>query len=78
MNAAKHLSSLFPTVLLSLVPAAADPLPRSVLHGLYTVRVRPGSRLLDVGQQCRLCLLDFVLGQRVRTLPCRHKVKPRR
>ncbi|TNN49329.1 E3 ubiquitin-protein ligase Zswim2 [Liparis tanakae] len=57
----------------SLVPAAADPLPRSVLHGLYTVRVRPGSPLLDAGQQCRLCLLDFELGQRVRTLPCRHK-----
>ncbi|XP_054480006.1 E3 ubiquitin-protein ligase ZSWIM2 [Anoplopoma fimbria] len=56
-----------------IVPGAADPLPGSVLDCLPTVRVRPGSRLLDVGQQCRICLLDFSLGQRVRTLPCHHK-----
>ncbi|XP_031708113.1 E3 ubiquitin-protein ligase ZSWIM2 [Anarrhichthys ocellatus] len=57
----------------SIIPVAADPLPEHVLDCLPTVRVRPGSRLLDVGQQCRICLLDFSLGQHVRTLPCHHK-----
>ncbi|XP_068575758.1 E3 ubiquitin-protein ligase ZSWIM2 [Cebidichthys violaceus] len=57
----------------SVIPVAADPLPENVLDCLPTVRVRSGSRLLDVGQQCRICLLDFSLGQHVRTLPCRHK-----
>nr|XP_046237879.1 E3 ubiquitin-protein ligase ZSWIM2 [Scatophagus argus] len=57
----------------STVPVAADPLPETVLGRLPAVRVRPGSRLLDEGQQCRICLQDFSLGQRVRTLPCHHK-----
>ncbi|XP_037617635.1 E3 ubiquitin-protein ligase ZSWIM2 [Sebastes umbrosus] len=57
----------------SIIRVAADPLPENVLGCLPTVKVRLGSRLLDVGQQCRICLLDFSLGQRVRTLPCHHK-----
>ncbi|XP_040022078.2 E3 ubiquitin-protein ligase ZSWIM2 isoform X2 [Gasterosteus aculeatus] len=57
----------------SIVPAAAQPLPQYVLDRLPTVRVKPGSLLSDVGQQCRICLLEFSLGQRVRTLPCHHK-----
>ncbi|KAA8579461.1 hypothetical protein FQN60_006554, partial [Etheostoma spectabile] len=57
----------------SIIPLAADPLPENVWGCLPVVRVRSGSRLLDVGQQCRICLLDFSLGQRVRTLPCHHK-----
>lgn len=61
--------------LLSTVPVAADLLPDSVSECLPVIRVRPGSRLLDEGQQCRICLQDFSLGQRVRTLPCQHKVK---
>ncbi|XP_029307038.1 LOW QUALITY PROTEIN: E3 ubiquitin-protein ligase ZSWIM2 [Cottoperca gobio] len=57
----------------SIIPEAADPVPEHVLRGLPTVRVKSGARLLDVGQQCRICLLDFILGQHVRTLPCQHK-----
>ncbi|XP_074520915.1 E3 ubiquitin-protein ligase ZSWIM2 isoform X2 [Halichoeres trimaculatus] len=52
---------------------ADDPLPENVLASLPSVRVRPGSQLLDVGLQCRICLQDFSLGQCVRTLPCHHK-----
>ncbi|KAM9328348.1 E3 ubiquitin-protein ligase ZSWIM2 [Pholidichthys leucotaenia] len=51
----------------------ADPLPDSVLDCLPIVRVRRGSRLLDEGLQCRICLHAFTLDQRVRTLPCHHK-----
>ncbi|KAM9334154.1 E3 ubiquitin-protein ligase ZSWIM2 [Symphorus nematophorus] len=54
-------------------PVAADRLPENVLGCLPVVRVRPGSRLLDEGQQCRICLREFSLGQHVRTLPCHHK-----
>ncbi|XP_035533267.1 E3 ubiquitin-protein ligase ZSWIM2 [Morone saxatilis] len=57
----------------STIPVAADPLPENILACVPVVRVRLGSRLLDEGQQCRICLQDFVLGQRVRTLPCHHK-----
>ncbi|XP_035488880.2 E3 ubiquitin-protein ligase ZSWIM2 isoform X2 [Scophthalmus maximus] len=55
----------------SIIPA--DHLSENVLGCLATVRVRSGSRLLDEGQQCRICLLNFTLGQCVRTLPCQHK-----
>ncbi|KAM7365694.1 hypothetical protein PAMP_016608 [Pampus punctatissimus] len=57
----------------NLIPVAADPLPENVLGRLPTIRVTSGSRLLDEGQQCRICLQYFTLGQRVRTLPCHHK-----
>ncbi|KAF0045760.1 hypothetical protein F2P81_002289 [Scophthalmus maximus] len=57
--------------ILSIIPA--DHLSENVLGCLATVRVRSGSRLLDEGQQCRICLLNFTLGQCVRTLPCQHK-----
>ncbi|XP_037332437.2 E3 ubiquitin-protein ligase ZSWIM2 [Pungitius pungitius] len=57
----------------SIIPAAADRLPQRVLDRLPTVRVRLGSPLSDVGQQCRVCLQEFGLGQRVRILPCHHK-----
>ncbi|XP_067438830.1 E3 ubiquitin-protein ligase ZSWIM2 isoform X2 [Thunnus thynnus] len=57
----------------SIIPIAADPLPENVLSRLPTIRVRSGSRLLDEGQQCRICLQCFTLGQQVRTLPCHHK-----
>ncbi|XP_042260846.1 E3 ubiquitin-protein ligase ZSWIM2 isoform X3 [Thunnus maccoyii] len=57
----------------SIIPIAADPLPENVLSCLPTIRVRSGSRLLDEGQQCRICLQCFTLGQQVRTLPCHHK-----
>ncbi|XP_053170236.1 E3 ubiquitin-protein ligase ZSWIM2 [Scomber japonicus] len=57
----------------SITPVAADPLPENVLGCLPAIRVRSGSRLLDEGQQCRVCLQCFALGQQVRTLPCHHK-----
>nr|XP_020489838.1 E3 ubiquitin-protein ligase ZSWIM2 [Labrus bergylta] len=57
----------------SVIPVAADLLPENILACLPTVKVRPRSRLLDVGLQCRICLQDFNLGQHVRTLPCHHK-----
>uniref|UniRef100_A0A3B4UBF5 Zinc finger, SWIM-type containing 2 n=1 Tax=Seriola dumerili TaxID=41447 RepID=A0A3B4UBF5_SERDU len=59
----------------SIIPVAADLLPENVLGCLPTVRVRSGSMLLDEGQQCRICLQNFTLGHRVRTLPCNHKVE---
>lgn len=67
--------SLFSTSLHSSSSVAEDPLPENVLRELPTVRVRSGSQLLDDGQQCRICLQNFSLGQRVRILPCHHKVK---
>ncbi|XP_067117074.1 E3 ubiquitin-protein ligase ZSWIM2 [Osmerus mordax] len=57
----------------SSVPIESDPVPEHVVKSLPVVRVRRGSRLLDPGQQCRMCLRNFNLGQNVRTLPCHHK-----
>ncbi|KAM9767041.1 E3 ubiquitin-protein ligase ZSWIM2 [Menidia menidia] len=56
-----------------MVSVAADTLSEDVLERLPAVRVRSGSRLLDEGLQCRICLQSFGLGQLVRTLPCHHK-----
>ena len=61
---------LTPIAIPRIITIAADPLPENVLGSLPTVRVRLGSHLLDEGQQCRICLQNFTLGQRVRTLPC--------
>uniref|UniRef100_A0A3P8SFY7 SWIM-type domain-containing protein n=1 Tax=Amphiprion percula TaxID=161767 RepID=A0A3P8SFY7_AMPPE len=58
----------------NVVLLAADPLPDAVLKRLPAVRLRSGSRLLDEGQQCRICLQSFILGQHVRSLPCHHQV----
>uniref|UniRef100_A0A3B5QSS7 Zinc finger, SWIM-type containing 2 n=1 Tax=Xiphophorus maculatus TaxID=8083 RepID=A0A3B5QSS7_XIPMA len=44
-----------------------------VLERVPAAVVRRGSRLLDEGMQCRICLRGFGLGQRLRTLPCQHK-----
>ncbi|XP_035005866.2 E3 ubiquitin-protein ligase ZSWIM2 [Hippoglossus stenolepis] len=57
----------------SILHVASDHVPENVLGCLPTVQVRSGSRFLDEGQQCRICLQSFTLGQRVRTLPCHHK-----
>ena len=38
-----------------------------------TERVHERSRLLHYGEQCRLCLRAYQVGERVRRLPCRHK-----
>ncbi|XP_054915201.1 E3 ubiquitin-protein ligase ZSWIM2 isoform X2 [Poeciliopsis prolifica] len=44
-----------------------------VLERVPATVVRRGSRLLDEGMQCRICLRAFREGQRLRTLPCRHE-----
>ncbi|KAM4711450.1 LOW QUALITY PROTEIN: E3 ubiquitin-protein ligase ZSWIM2 [Anableps anableps] len=62
---AKCLSLLLSTV--------AEPSADSVLEHVPAVIVRRGSRLLDEGLQCRICLKRFSRGQQVRTLPCHHK-----
>uniref|UniRef100_A0A3Q1FEZ5 Zinc finger, SWIM-type containing 2 n=1 Tax=Acanthochromis polyacanthus TaxID=80966 RepID=A0A3Q1FEZ5_9TELE len=69
----KNMFSNVPPPVLSVVLLAADPLPDVVLKCLPAVRLRSGSRLLDEGQQCRIGLQSFILGQHVQTLPCRHQ-----
>nr|XP_014351842.1 PREDICTED: E3 ubiquitin-protein ligase ZSWIM2 isoform X2 [Latimeria chalumnae] len=48
-------------------------LSEHVFKTLSSTMVRQGSKLLAPGQQCRICLKAFSLGQFVRQLPCRHK-----
>uniref|UniRef100_A0A3Q1FIB8 Zinc finger, SWIM-type containing 2 n=1 Tax=Acanthochromis polyacanthus TaxID=80966 RepID=A0A3Q1FIB8_9TELE len=69
----ENMFSNVPPPVLSVVLLAADPLPDVVLKCLPAVRLRSGSRLLDEGQQCRIGLQSFILGQHVQTLPCRHQ-----
>lgn len=38
-----------------------------------TERIRNSSTLLAPGQQCRICLRAYEIGQQIRRLPCRHK-----
>uniref|UniRef100_A0A6Q2Y748 Zinc finger, SWIM-type containing 2 n=1 Tax=Esox lucius TaxID=8010 RepID=A0A6Q2Y748_ESOLU len=56
-----------------VVRVESDPLPDHVFRSLPAVRVRSGCRLLDPGQQCRICLKSFQQGQRARHLPCHHR-----
>ncbi|XP_032413030.1 E3 ubiquitin-protein ligase ZSWIM2 [Xiphophorus hellerii] len=56
-----------------LLSAPAEPPADVVLKRVPAAVVRRGSRLLDEGMQCRICLRGFGLGQRLRTLPCQHK-----
>jgi E3 ubiquitin-protein ligase ZSWIM2 len=48
-------------------------IPENVVKSMPTERVHERSRLLQHGEQCRLCLRSYQLGERVRRLPCRHK-----
>ncbi|KAJ8004001.1 hypothetical protein DPEC_G00154260 [Dallia pectoralis] len=57
----------------SVIRVDFDPLPDHVFRNLPAVRVRRGCHLLDTGQQCRICLKSFQLGQQARHLPCHHK-----
>ena len=50
-------------------------IPESVIKSFPTETVRQGSAMLTPGTQCRVCLRGYDLGQVVRRLPCRHKVK---
>ena len=48
-------------------------IPENVVKSLPTERIHERSRLLQHGEQCRLCLRSYQIGERVRRLPCRHK-----
>ncbi|XP_029461828.1 E3 ubiquitin-protein ligase ZSWIM2 [Rhinatrema bivittatum] len=47
--------------------------PKHILKSFPVILVRQRSALLNPGQQCRLCLKAFSLGQHARHLPCNHK-----
>ncbi|XP_035248572.1 E3 ubiquitin-protein ligase ZSWIM2 isoform X1 [Anguilla anguilla] len=51
----------------------SERVPEQIVKSLLPVEVRQGSKLLKPGQQCRLCLKSFCLGQQVKHLPCHHK-----
>ncbi|KAJ8403421.1 hypothetical protein AAFF_G00351930 [Aldrovandia affinis] len=51
----------------------SDTVPEHIVRGLLPVEVAQGSKLLKPGQQCRLCLKSFNLGQGVKVLICHHK-----
>ncbi|XP_061082942.1 E3 ubiquitin-protein ligase ZSWIM2 [Conger conger] len=51
----------------------SETVPEHIVRSLLPVEVRQGSKLLKPGQQCRLCLRSFLLGQHVKHLPCQHK-----
>nr|XP_033800189.1 E3 ubiquitin-protein ligase ZSWIM2 isoform X2 [Geotrypetes seraphini] len=48
-------------------------LPKHILKSFPVIVVRRRSALLNPGQQCRICLKAFSLGQLARHLPCNHK-----
>ncbi len=58
---------------LSAQNAAVSGIPENVVKSMPTERVHERSRLLQHGEQCRLCLRSYQIGERVRRLPCRHK-----
>eukprot|EP00058_Branchiostoma_floridae_P001819 XP_002587307.1 hypothetical protein BRAFLDRAFT_129526 [Branchiostoma floridae] len=47
--------------------------PEPVVNSLPVEIVRQKSPLLAPGQQCRVCLRGFSVGQHLRRLPCKHK-----
>ncbi|CAH1238899.1 ZSWIM2 [Branchiostoma lanceolatum] len=47
--------------------------PEPVVNSLPVDIVRQKSPLLAPGQQCRVCLRGFTVGQHLRRLPCKHK-----
>jgi hypothetical protein len=48
-------------------------IPENVVKAMPSERVHQRSQLLQHGEQCRLCLRFYQIGERVRRLPCRHK-----
>ncbi|XP_030065510.1 E3 ubiquitin-protein ligase ZSWIM2 [Microcaecilia unicolor] len=48
-------------------------LPKHILKSFPVIMVRRRSALLNPGQQCRICLKAFSLGQHARHLSCNHK-----
>nr|XP_015214589.1 PREDICTED: E3 ubiquitin-protein ligase ZSWIM2 isoform X1 [Lepisosteus oculatus] len=57
----------------SIFTVQNEVIPEHIVKMLPSVKVRQSSTLLEPGQQCRLCLKSFSLGQLVRQLPCNHK-----
>ena len=53
--------------------AAIRSLPENVVKGLPSERLDEDNPLVQSGEQCRLCLRVFQIGQHVRRLPCRHQ-----
>uniref|UniRef100_A0A4X2LP54 Zinc finger SWIM-type containing 2 n=1 Tax=Vombatus ursinus TaxID=29139 RepID=A0A4X2LP54_VOMUR len=47
--------------------------PKHVVTSLPLILITKNSKLLAPGNQCRLCLKAFCLGQHTRLLPCNHK-----
>ncbi|XP_069492269.1 E3 ubiquitin-protein ligase ZSWIM2 [Ambystoma mexicanum] len=54
------------------VKAGSCHVPKQVLKSFPLTLVRQSSKLLGPGQQCRMCLKAFSIGQYARLLPCRH------
>ncbi|XP_033103223.1 uncharacterized protein LOC117106015 isoform X2 [Anneissia japonica] len=52
---------------------APSTVPESFIKSLPSEMVRNGSGLLAPGSQCRVCLRAYIVGERVRRLPCQHK-----
>jgi len=48
-------------------------IPENIVKSMPSERVHERSQLLQHGEQCRLCLRFYQIGERVRRLPCRHK-----
>ncbi|CAF1414770.1 unnamed protein product [Rotaria magnacalcarata] len=48
-------------------------IPENIVKSMPTERVHERSRLLQHGEQCRICLRSYQVGERVRRLRCRHK-----
>ncbi len=48
-------------------------IPENVVKAMPSERIHERSQLLQHGEQCRLCLRCYQIGERVRRLPCRHK-----
>ncbi|CAF3572241.1 unnamed protein product [Rotaria sordida] len=53
--------------------AAIMGIPENIVKSMPTERINERSHLLQYGEQCRLCLRFYQIGERVRRLPCRHK-----
>jgi hypothetical protein len=48
-------------------------IPEYVVKSMPSGRIHERSQLLQNGEQCRVCLRCYQIGERVRRLPCRHK-----
>lgn len=48
-------------------------IPENIVKAMPTERIHERSRLLQPGEQCRICLRSYQIGERVRRLACRHK-----